>query len=70
MRRIVFELNAFEDFCYWTEIDKSKSNKIKALIRDIIRSPFTGLGKPEPLNMNFKGTGRAESIMNIAWFMR
>jgi toxin YoeB len=49
MRRIVFEANAFEDFANWASLDKKVLAKIVALLRDIQRSPFSGLGKPEPL---------------------
>lgn len=48
-RRIVFEASAFEDFSEWVQLDKRIYSKIVELIRDIERSPFSGLGKPEPL---------------------
>jgi toxin YoeB len=52
MRRVLFEGGAFEDFAGWANQDKRIYVKIVELIRDIQRSPFTGLGKPEKL-----GTG-------------
>ncbi len=48
-RRIVFEASAFEDFNEWAKLDKKNYRKITELIKDIDRSPFLGLGKPEPL---------------------
>jgi toxin YoeB len=55
MRRIVFEASAFEDFASWASLDKKVHAKIVALLRDIQRSPFAGLGKPEPLRHELQG---------------
>ncbi|MFN8493925.1 MAG: Txe/YoeB family addiction module toxin [Caldilineaceae bacterium] len=55
MRRIIFESGAFEDFNSWTVENKQIHNKIVRLIKEIQRSPFTGLGKPEPLRHNMQG---------------
>ncbi len=55
MRRVVFEASAFEDFVDWAATDKKIYAKIATLIRDIQRSPFTGLGKPEPLRHELRG---------------
>ena len=54
-RRIVFEASAFKDFNGWVKLDKKIYRKIVELIKDIDRSPFTGLGKPEALRHNFSG---------------
>ena len=54
-RRIVFEASAFEDFNDWTKMDKKIYRKIVQLIKDIERSPFEGLGKPEPLKYELSG---------------
>jgi toxin YoeB len=55
MKRIIFEHQAFADFNEWAEIDKKIYRKIVALIKDINRSPFSGLGKPEALKHNLRG---------------
>lgn len=55
MKRVAFEASAFEDFVGWAANDKKTYAKIAALIRDIQRSAFTGLGKPEPLKHDLKG---------------
>jgi toxin YoeB len=55
MRRLIFEGGAFEDFANWANQDKRIYVKIVELIRDIQRSPFMGLGKPEPLKHEFAG---------------
>ncbi|WP_413160874.1 Txe/YoeB family addiction module toxin [Capilliphycus salinus ALCB114379] len=54
-RRIVFEASAFEDFNIWATQDKKLYGKIIKLIQDIDRSPFEGLGKPEPLKYELSG---------------
>jgi toxin YoeB len=55
MRKIVFEENAFQDFCEWGKTDKKNYQRIVDLIRDIIRQPYSGVGKPEPLKHELKG---------------
>jgi toxin YoeB len=54
-RRIVFEASAFEDFSEWAKLDKKIHQKIVTLIKDIDRSPYTGLGKPEALKYDYQG---------------
>lgn len=51
----VFTDNAWEDYLYWQSTDKIMLKKINALIKDIERNPFTGLGKPEPLRHELSG---------------
>jgi toxin YoeB len=48
---------AFEEFINWAKEDKKVFGKIVELIKDIQRSPFTGLGLPELLRGDFKGFG-------------
>jgi toxin YoeB len=55
MRKIVFEKSAFEDFTDWATTDKKIYGRIVALIFDILRQPFSGLGKPEPLRHELQG---------------
>jgi len=50
-----FTQNAWEDFEYWIETDDNIVEKIKELLKDIRRSPFQGIGKPEPLKFDLKG---------------
>jgi len=46
---------AWQDYLYWQEIDKKKLKRINALIKDINRQPFQGLGDPEPLRHHWSG---------------
>ena len=52
---VTFEKKAFYDFKNWGSQDKKLYTKIIALIKDIKRSPFLGLGKPEPLKHELSG---------------
>lgn len=46
---IVFQTQAWEDYQYWLEKDSKVLQRINDLIKDTTRSPFKGIGKPEPL---------------------
>lgn len=47
--------DAWDDYLYWQQTDKSTLKKINGLIREIICTPFEGTGKPEPLRENLSG---------------
>ena len=53
--RIVFSKNAWDDYTSWLQIDKKMLKKINDLIRDIQRTPHSGVGKPEPLKYDLAG---------------
>jgi toxin YoeB len=55
MRKVVFEVDAFRDFVEWARIDRRLYQRIASLIVDTLRSPFSGLGKPEPLKHELRG---------------
>ena len=52
---IEFTNNAWEDFEYWIETDKTIVGKIKEILKSIRDTPFKGIGKPEPLKYGLKG---------------
>lgn len=51
----VFTENGWEDFEYWIETDRDIVDKIKELLKEIRKTPFHGIGKPEPLKYDLKG---------------
>jgi toxin YoeB len=53
--KIQFSENAWEDYLYWQKTDKAMVKRINGLIHDIQRSPFDGIGKPEPLKHALSG---------------
>jgi len=55
MRDIIFVPKAFKEYQEWISIDRRTALRIGDLIKDILRSPFDGTGKPEPLKYDFAG---------------
>ena len=53
--KIVFADRGWEDFTYWVENDRKMAARVVRLIKDIERSPFEGVGKPEPLRHDLTG---------------
>ena len=51
----VWDDDAWNDYLYWQDTDRKMVKKINALIKDIERTPFEGLGKPEPLKHALSG---------------
>ena len=43
------------DYLYWQKTDKKLLERINTLVKDISRSPFAGIGKPEPLKNALSG---------------
>ncbi len=54
-RNLIFTPEGWEDYIYWIDQDKKTLKKINHLIDNTLRSPFDGLGKPEPLKENYAG---------------
>ncbi|MDQ1085624.1 Txe/YoeB family addiction module toxin [Siphonobacter sp. SORGH_AS_1065] len=50
-----WDVNAWEDYLYWQKYDKAVLKRINELIKDTLRDPFHGIGKPEPLKENLRG---------------
>lgn len=48
-RDAVFHLEFIEDLRYWVETDRKLALRSMDLIEAILRDPFQGIGKPEPL---------------------
>ena len=55
LRVIQWDFDAWEDYLYWQQLDKKMVKRINQLIKEIYRSPFEGVGKPEPLKGNLTG---------------
>ncbi len=53
--RLLWHENGWEDYLWWQTQDRKTVKRINQLIRDIMRSPFEGIGKPEPLKGNLSG---------------
>ncbi|MFZ3180262.1 MAG: Txe/YoeB family addiction module toxin [Methylocystis silviterrae] len=53
--KLVFSEQAWADYLYWQTQDKKTLERINALIKECARTPFAGLGKPEPLRGDLRG---------------
>ncbi len=53
--RLLWEENAWEEYCCWQVEDKKTLKRINILIKDIQRNIYEGIGKPEPLSGNLSG---------------
>jgi toxin YoeB len=54
-RQPVFHREFREDLRYWVEMDRKTALRVLSLVEDVLRDPFAGLGKPEPLKYVLAG---------------
>jgi toxin YoeB len=52
---VQFSSRGWEDYLYWQQFDKKILKKVNELLKDISRSPYEGIGKPEPLKHALSG---------------
>ena len=52
--RLLWEEEAWEDYCLWQTRDKKLLKRINTLLKDIQRNTYEGIGKPEPLKGVYK----------------
>lgn len=55
MRTLEFDPAGLEDLAWWIKQDRKKAVRIIELILNVLRDPFTGIGKPEPLRHELSG---------------
>jgi toxin YoeB len=53
--KLIFSEQAWDDYLYWQKTDKKLLDRINTIIKDASRSPFEGIGKPEPLKNALSG---------------
>lgn len=68
--KLVFGEQAWEDYLYWQEHDLRLLARINELIRECTRTPFKGIGKPEPLRGSLSGWWSRRSIASTGWSTR
>lgn len=54
MKKLWFD-EAWQDYLHWQQQDKKTIKRINALLKEIERTPFDGIGKPEPLKGELSG---------------
>ncbi|WP_158936961.1 Txe/YoeB family addiction module toxin [Burkholderia sp. S171] len=52
---IMWTAEAWDDYVYWQGQDKKTVKRINQLVKETLRTPFEGIGKPEPLKANLTG---------------
>ena len=52
---LLFTDDGWRDYLFWQQTDRRMLQRINTLIRDTLRSPFQGIGKPEPLRHELQG---------------
>jgi toxin YoeB len=53
--KLVFADQAWDDYLHWQAADPNTLERLNGLIKECLRSPFAGTGKPEPLRGEYKG---------------
>ena len=53
--QVLWHESGWDDYIWWQSQDKKTLKRINALIKDMQRTPYEGLGKPEPLKENLTG---------------
>ena len=53
--KLTWSKTAWEDYLYWQRTDKSLVKRINELIKNAMRTPFEGIGKPEALRGDLQG---------------
>jgi toxin YoeB len=63
---------AWEDYLRWQSQDKQTLKRVNQIVRDIQRSPHTGIGKPEPLKGDLSGwwSRRIDAANRIVYRLR
>lgn len=55
MRQLAFHAHGWEDFSHWVRHNRATTKRVLRLLDDVLRDPFEGIGKPEPLEHSMPG---------------
>jgi toxin YoeB len=53
--RLIFTQSAWDNYLWFQDHDRRLLKRINVLIKDALRSPFEGIGKPERLKADLAG---------------
>jgi toxin YoeB len=69
--RFTWTLAAWEDYEYWQGQDRKTLKRINNLIKNCLREPFSGIGKPEQLKENLSGlwSRRIDDVNRLVYLM-
>ncbi len=70
-RKAVFQVEFLEDLKYWVKTDRKTALRVFTLVESILRDPFKGIGKPEPLKYLAPGvwSRRLTAVDRIVYFV-
>lgn len=70
-RQLAFDRHGWEDYLYWQGQDRKTLRRINGLIADVLRDPFQGIGKPEPLKHILSGawSRRIDDTNRLVYFV-
>lgn len=70
--KLVFAERVWEDYRHWQATDPDRLKRVNRLIRDTLRSPFEGIGHPEPLRHELAGlwSRRIDREHRLVYFVR
>ena len=70
-RTLTFDAHGWDDYVYWQTQDRKTLKRINALIADVLRDPFAGIGKPEPLKHILSGawSRRIDETNRLVYFV-
>ena len=54
-RTLAFDRHGWDDYTSWQHEDRKTLRRINALFAEVLRDPFAGVGKPEPLKHILSG---------------
>ncbi|MEU1386984.1 MULTISPECIES: Txe/YoeB family addiction module toxin [unclassified Nonomuraea] len=53
--KVAFTSQGWEDYVHWQTADRQMLKRINRLVEDVVRDPYEGIGKPEPLKYALAG---------------
>jgi toxin YoeB len=67
--KLVWLEKSWEEYCTWQTQDKKIVKRINAIIKDILRKPYEGIAKPEPLKFSLSGywSRRIDDVNRIVY---
>ncbi|GGE94139.1 Txe/YoeB family addiction module toxin [Mycetocola zhadangensis] len=70
-RSLAFDPHGWEDYVYWQTQDRKTLKRINQLIADVLRDPFDGIGKPEPLKHVLAGawSRRIDDVNRLVYYV-
>ena len=53
--KLIFSDHAWDDYLYWQNTERKILRRVNNMIKEAMRNPFEGIGKPEPLKHALSG---------------